>query len=356
MVESNGNERLTAFVSTIVAVAILAAGVTAHQSVPRTTDIGQLEADLQFQFERTFRHDARQGEARLATLEKVMAGWRESAQSDLDREQLVAWMHESAMRSIPGTLAPLPEIPEFSQVQSAPTVQVVEHEVKKVVVDEQPKAKEAESTLADNGGKTKPGLYTQGPQTVITPTLADPLEEEMVALRQPQSINPEIPPATATTKAGTAPRPGMTQESPLRETNLLASVPVEPQEPVGVNLTELAARIAGYHDALDKIDMALMTMKTADMEVITREIAQLESLVRDYRFVDLYYQSLTEAERRMVIAPRPMNTVIAEIERQLDRCEEVLDGDFLGMFDSAAKEEFAKLRLKLSVITERTEF
>jgi hypothetical protein len=50
-----------------------------------------------------------------------------------------------------------------------------------------------------------------------------------------------------------------------------------------------------------------------------------------------------------------MKATLAEVERQLARCEEVLDGDFLGSFDKAAEEELATLRAKLALIGGRVE-
>ncbi len=353
MVESGGSERLTAFVSMVVAVAILAAGVTAHQS-SKVTDVNQWESDLRFQFEKAFRHDTRQGEKRLAQLDQVMADWRGSTQSDDDRQLLLAWFQEAGARSLPGTLAPLPERPQFSRVQP-PT----EHQVQKVPVP----AGAGETSAAElgNSRKSRPKSLTAGSGAPITPTPVDPLEEEIVALRQPQTVALDLPPQSAARKFEVAPRPNM-REPKLIEEDWLASVPSESTkettrvaEPVGVNLTELAARIAGYHDALDDVETALLRMETASLDVVSAQINHLDTMTRDYGFLRLYYESLNDVERQAVLAPRSMKAALAEVERQLARCEEVLDGDFLGSFDSAAKEEFAALRMKLAVIGERVE-
>jgi hypothetical protein len=48
-----------------------------------------------------------------------------------------------------------------------------------------------------------------------------------------------------------------------------------------------------------------------------------------------------------------MKSTLTEVDRQLDRCAETLDGDFLGSFDQAAVQEIAGLRAKVKAIGER---
>jgi hypothetical protein len=48
-----------------------------------------------------------------------------------------------------------------------------------------------------------------------------------------------------------------------------------------------------------------------------------------------------------------MKSTLTEVDRQLDRCAEILDGDFLGSFDQAAVQEIAGLRAKIKAIGER---
>lgn len=347
MVQSGGNERLTAFVSVVVAVAILAAGVTARQgSSPEVTDALQpgselrMGSDLRFQFEMAFRHNERERDRRLAQLDDVMAKWQVSTQSDADRGALVTWLQEAGANSLPGALKDLPAMPEFSPAQP-----LVEQQVLKPVVEP------AQSVL-----KTPV-------ETPVTPTPDDPLEEEMVALRQPQSLTTDAREQSAASTLEVAPRPRVQNRPKLVEENLLASMPTKKEAraeksvvvslPVSVNLTELAARIVGYHDGLDEVETALMRMETPSLEVLAPEIHRLETLARDESFVRLYYESLTAAERRMVLAPREMTPALAEVERQLKRCEEALEGDFLGSFDAAAEKEIAALRVKLAAIHER---
>jgi hypothetical protein len=359
MDQSGGSERLTAFVSTLVAIAILAAGVTAHQhSTPEVTDATQLGSDLRFQLEMSFRHDTRERDLRLSRLDEVMAAWQKSPQSETDREALMSWLREAGARSLPGALRVLPKTPEFSTPQP-----LVEHTVQKVPgVQGAPQVTQTPVNKTTKPEKeefatARPRLLTQAPtEQPVTPTPADPLEEEMIELRQPPSLDP-IAGAVQQAKAREiAPRPGPPSETSVREKNLLASVPVAAKnvpEEVGVNLTELAARIAGYHDGLDEVELALLRMENPDLTVVTEQINRLDSMTRDYGFVDLYYQSLTDAEQKSVIAPRSMRATLDEVERQLSRCEEVRDGDFLSSVDETTKSDIAALRARLAKIGKR---
>lgn len=374
MVQTNGNERLTAFVSTVVAVAILAAGVTAHQSAaPKVTDVVQVASDLRFQLEMAFRHDIRERDARLAQLDAVMAAWNVAPQSEADRELLLSWLREAGTNSLPGVMQTLPPVPEFSSshlvLEAAPSA--VEHPVRNLPTPEaklpevkQPEFRQSAQTQIAKTAPTLGKLYAQGPtatKTPVTPTPADPLEEEMIALRQPQSVT-SGPHDSVPHQTIVAPRPGITEQPKMVEQNLLASVPVANsniETPVNltanINLTELAARIAGYHDGLDEVELALLRLDTPDLIVVREQVEKLDSMTRDYGFVRLYYDSLTPQERDSILEPRSMQATLAEVKRQLQRCEEVRDADYLGTLDADAAQEFADLRAQIAEIERRTE-
>ena len=349
MAESSGNERLTAFVSIVVAVAILAAGLTAQQNqAPATSDVVQMASDLRFQFEMAFRHDTRERDLRLAQLDTLMTEWQASPQSADDRESLQNWLQTAAGRSLPGAMESLPELPKFSQATAA-----VVHEVNKVPAMIEP-VKAGEHTPTASVAKSTDTPTAAAVPTPVTPTPSDPLEEEMIALRQPPSINPDEVVVEAANQLEAAPRPGLS-EPKIGEKNLLASVATTPNnnEPVSVNLTELVARIAGYHDALDEVETSLLRLDAPSLDVVTEQVHRLDTMTRDYGFVELYYESLTPAERQTVSEPRSMRSTLSEVERQLKRCEETLDSDYLGTFDKAAEEEIAALRAKLAEIEKR---
>ena len=353
MAEASGNQRLTAFVSTIVAVAILGAALTAQQNhPPAATDIAQLASDLRFQFEMAFRHDTRERDNRLGQLDAVMQVWQASPRTAEDRALLQTWLQEAAGKSLPGAIGPLPAAPQFSQLAppiAPPVAQDIEGEPVRVVVA-------AASPMTNQSGP-QPVVQLPTPAPV-TPTPADPLEEEMIALRQPQSINPEDLVLPASQQSEIAPRPGQPELPKISEKHLISVLkPVTQAPPAGetvsVNLTELAARIAGYHDALDDVETALLRLNEPSLEVVSEQIDRLEAMTRDFGFVELYYDSLTDEERLRVIKPRPMGSTLREVQRQLKRCEKTFDGDYLGTFDSAAQEEVAHLRDKLADIEKR---
>jgi hypothetical protein len=370
MVQTSGNERLTAFVSTMVAVAILAAGVTAHQSAaPSDTDVEQVASDLHFQLEMAFRHDFHEREKRLAQFDAVMAAWNIAPQSRADRELLLSWLREAGTNSLPGVMQPLPPVPKFSQSGLVLTdnTPAIEQRVTKLPVPEFHGAEVKQPAIRQNApaetAATAPRLNSFAPEpasksTSVTPTPADPLEEEMIALRQPQSLTTG-PGNSERGQLSIAHRPGIAEQPKAVEQNLLASVPVMNSPPldapVKVNLTELAARIAGYHDGLDEVELALLRMDTPDLAVIKEQVEKLHSLTRDYGFVQLYYESLTPRERESILGPRSMQATLDEVKRQLKRREEVGDGDFLSTLNGASEREFADLRARIAEIERRTE-
>jgi hypothetical protein len=371
MVQTSGNERLTAFVSTMVAVAILAAGVTAHQSAaPVDSDVVQVASDLRFQLETAFRHDFREREKRLAQFDAVMNAWNLAPQSNTDHELLLSWLREAGTNSLPGVTKPLPPVPDFSKsglvlTDSTPATM---HQVQKLPATEikQPDVRQPDvrQNVQTQNAATAPTLETFSVQnhaeanTPVTPTPADPLEEEMIALRQPQSMT-TTPHEVEPTRLAIAPLPGLSDPPKVVEQNLLASVPVANNNaadtPVTVNFTELTARIAGYHDGLDEVELAMLRMNTPDLAVVEEQVEKLDSMTRDYGFVRLYYDSLTPQERESILEPRSMQATLEEVKRQLKRCEEVGDGDFLGTLDAQAEQEFADLRAKIAEIERRTE-
>jgi hypothetical protein len=243
-------------------------------------------------------------------------------------------------------------LPEFSRPAPA-----VVHEVKKIPVDEKPIVVMPPQPVVTHPSVAGPAVANKPViENTITPTPSDPLEEEMVALRQPPSLASGETTVSKVDKPALAPRPVVQEQPKFLPGKLLTSVAVKEEpapEPVGVNLTELAARIAGYHDALDEVETALMRLDTPSLDVVIAQIEQLDRMTRDYGFVTLYYGSLNAKELQQVIEPRSMKSTLTEVDRQLDRCAEILDGDFLGSFDQAAVQEIAGLRAKIKAIGER---
>ena len=108
------SERITAIISTVVAVALLAAGVTAQQTHnTRTDELAYLESDLRFQLQSAFRLTPKEGQQRLQQVNEVLAAWQQSRQTADDRQLLADWMLEATIRSMPGSMEPLPPAPPF---------------------------------------------------------------------------------------------------------------------------------------------------------------------------------------------------------------------------------------------------
>ena len=309
---TSSSERLTAVVSTLVAIAILAAGVTAHQShnAPRD-ELAQMESDLRFQLDQAFRHDEGERTRRIDQLEATMQAWNDVPHSQENQKMLASWLLESTIRSMPGTTQPLPSIPVFNQPQAATTSQ---------------------------------------PATV--------------SLTSQQSLDPSV--ATKESASATEPDPRQSEsQSPVQKAHppksRLASTALPPDElpspdpkPVKINLTELSARIAGYHEGLDQIETTLLLAETADIELLEHQTQRLEQLTRDFRFVRLYHESLSEAERRNIRPPRSMEATLAELDRLLRLSEQAEGGDFLGSFDPAYRERLERVRQMLTTIADRT--
>ncbi|NOZ41254.1 MAG: hypothetical protein GXP24_13665 [Planctomycetes bacterium] len=318
------SERTTAIVSTLVAIAILAGGVTAFQSHHAPVDdVVQLESDLRFQLEVAFRHDPNERARRLVLLEEVTQAWLQSPRSTADREQLASWLLEATIRSMPGSIEKLPVAPKFGESTPQP---LLDQQRPDVLVETPLSEQIAEEPIAEEPEKSKPVLLEPTPASLapierITPVteIVAPIADELLATPQPTTT------------------PAQVMETPIR-----------------INLTELAARIAGYHEGLDEIDATMLIIEPANIVALLEQIRLLEELSQDFRFIRLYYQTLTDRERRAVAEPRSMAATLAKIERRIDHAQEALSGDFLGEFDTSHQGRFGALRQRLTAITAAT--
>jgi len=318
------SERITAIASTLVAVALLTAGVTAHQSSSEPdSDLAVLESDLRFQLQTGFRHDPQGGNARLATVEQVVRAWQESPQTENDRKLLASWLLEATRHSMPGSIEPLPPNPQFS-------ITIPENDLR----------------IAARHEETQPeNILESSSRELHTPDVT-------------QFVAPIVP------GEASLPAPSVLENSPhtlvsvTEETAPFASQPLAPkvENNVQINIHELAARIAGYHDALDEVETSLLTRQRPSFERLSTHIQLLDNLTQDFQFVKLYYESLTNREKSGVLAPRSMQATLGELHRQLDRLEEDLEADFLGEFDTAQEEQIEQFRKQLNAIADRVDW
>ncbi len=329
--KSTKNERFTSIASTLVAVAILAAGVTAQQSrqAPHE-ELTRLESDLRFQLERAFKHDGSRRDETMAQVDQVVQSWQASPQSGNDRALFATWLTEATTHAMPGAHKTLPLAPEFGQPEQAMPLAVVQPtEVAPALI---------EPTTNDSA----PTIAVDVTDEVASTSLSNTTE----LFKQP-------------TATAASPHISLLAADPLK-LNLETPTPNAPAQfsqisnrPVPINLTELTARITGYHHGLDDVETQLRTTNLPSFEILAREVHQLEEMAKDFRFVKLYYDSLTERERRFVSSPRSMGGMLAEIYRHVDRLEQTQDDDFLSVFDSAQNEQIDHLRMRLSAVAER---
>ncbi len=306
------SERITAIVSTLVAVAILAGGVTAFQSHHAPVDdVVQLESDLRFQLENAFRHDPNERARRLVQLEDVTQAWLQSSRLENDREKLAMWLLEATIRSMPGSIVAMPPSPRFGFATKAKAL------------------------------KSTPDVLVEPATLKSNPATLD---------HAPTPATPPLPVTRPVTKTGsTEPQPEKVITEPVAKPSVAA------QKPVRVNLTELTARIAGYHAGLDAVERELRSTKSDNFAALSAQLRQLEEMSSDFQFVSLYYQLLTDAQRRVITPPRPMATTLAEIERRLERSPENATDDFLSDFDARQQAQLDALRQQLASISARIE-
>jgi hypothetical protein len=342
MHQSTNGERITAALSTIVAIAILGAAVTAQQvRAPQTDRLASLESDLRFQLDLAFRADGSAHKAHFAELDVALAAWRESPHNEANNQLLAEWLQDSISRTLPGADGKLPATPDFGA--EAPLFVAPAH------VTAPPKPAEPAPELAQALPAAAPAPRATTPSVSAAPPLARRATTVSAAPPNPVSRPPVTPPVgstAATTEHSitihTAPLAGASSceaATPVISNPALAPVPTRgtraaTQElpAVQLNLAELNARIAGYHQGLKGIEAAVVAVSEPSAEQREELVVQLEDLAAQYQFVELYYDSLTEAERRHVTAPKPMSDSVELVARYVGR--RAVGDDFLAEFES----------------------
>jgi hypothetical protein len=337
------SERITAVFSTIVAIGILAVGVTAQQEFTAPADVlVHLESDLRFQLDSAFRLNPKQGLERVKQLEAVLGKWREAEQTAAGQGLLANWLLEATIRSMPGNIQPLPAAPQFGESN----------------ITELPPAPPQEVPPPIDPSPAKP--VGDAPTVEVTDLPPQSSKPETIAASltvSPAMVDRPIdPPAIAATPIVTTP----TQtEGPFVEVSTkvasLVPQPIESQaaKPVVINLSELTARVTGYHRGLDDVEAALLVHERPQFKLLSQQIRMLNGLVDDHQFVRLYFESLTPEERRAMAAPRSMKPTLGELRRHLDRLQREVESDFLGEFDTAMTKQLGQLHNQLDSIEEK---
>jgi hypothetical protein len=137
------------------------------------------------------------------------------------------------------------------------------------------------------------------------------------------------------------------------ETKPIATKPVQAKL-VAVNLAELNARIAGYHQGLSQIEATIAAgVGPLDLAQLAVLVEQVEQLGRQYELVTLYFESLTDAERASVTAPRSLVPTIELVDRERAHLERGGEGDFLAAFEVEAEGKESPLAARLRAVAER---
>jgi hypothetical protein len=186
-------------------------------------------------------------------------------------------------------------------------------------------------------------LQAEAPAVVesIETAPSTPQVEELFRAVQEESTKPETT-ASASAQSGSTEHP--TKSVPK---------PEESAPPIKINLNELAARVAGYHKGLQRVETTLLTLDKPDLTVIARQIHLLDEMTKDFHFVSLYYEALSEREKQGVLQPRSMTATLEEIERLLKRSESEESGDFLDEFDAQKQTRITRLRRQIQNIADR---
>ena len=333
-------ERLTVIISTLFALLILAAGVTAQQQHTAPRDIlNQLESDLRFQLKTTLRHDLAMQRERLALLDQTLIAWQESPQTEKNRKLLADWLLESTLRSMPGATEDLPEIPSFRALVKKST---------------EPPTVKPQNDLPSSESIQPREILSNPEQPELPQNLPEPSELNPVDFPNTNLVPQHVPSVVKNSA-----RPVRVTSKPASFTSTttpwvvpaLASIPSK-EKAVQINLSELEARITGYHVGLDETETVLLTLEEIDIEVLSKIIKQLEETARDFRFVKLYYDALTESERKNLTLPRSMQPTINEIKRQLTRVELSQEEDFLSDFEDNQDQQSEQLRKRLAALSD----
>lgn len=402
---STVSERITALVSAAVAIALLGLAVSAQTGLQTATDpLEQLESEARLQFRLGLGHDQALLDARSSELEKVLQAFRASDETSANRQRLIDWLREAMVRSMPGSIRPLPQAPAFEAAPDAahesvsdademialPTEDSEEQVVAlqqqvtvapsrlPVAVEEEPRPvaepadqaapSDADSSLGDV-------LDVPDPEDIATPGASGPIP----TLADPRTEAPQ-PDTSATSGDGfeaTLPAPGPLatgQNAPARPARptlvrpvvatpgqrpatLIETPPPTPrpasdrvESPVAVNTSRLSEEMASYHRSLGKVRDACRG-KGLTFAALQDAVDTLERLTTQYDFVRLYYDLLSPGEQERLGQPNHWGVVLPEVRDALNRVARQTNGDFLRPLESDRQEALGDLRRQVDKLS-----
>ncbi len=165
----------TAIVMAAMIVAAVITSPAAAGTVASPSHLQSMVNDLGLQIDMRYRASMTERQQRIDQLAQAIAGWNASARSTSDRAALESWLREATLSSMPGSVAPMPAVPQFDKPQpktmADATVAPVGVVTNKPVVPDQPSASEqlpAPGTSADKQAAPAKPTSTQQPVTKET--------------------------------------------------------------------------------------------------------------------------------------------------------------------------------------------
>ncbi|MEM9657642.1 MAG: hypothetical protein AAF961_04700, partial [Planctomycetota bacterium] len=137
------------------------------------------------------------------------------------------------------------------------------------------------------------------------------------------------------------------------ETALEPAVDAVVKTRVEVNLAELTARIAGYHDGLNELSARIIANgDAATARELSDWILDAEQLAEQLRFVRLYHDALADEEKTFVSAPRSMSRTVEQLQSVVALAQQ-RDGDYLLQFDDQRAPLYDKLEDRLEIVSDQ---
>lgn len=372
MKQTNSDRRLTLVACTLIAAVILGAAVTAqHGHRQPLSALAELESDLRMQLQMAFRHDTAQHRIRQEQLERVLHAWLQSPRSPADRQLLTQWLRQSIRSSMPGSTHPLPALPSFSHAvppqlpaespaiidtSDALSPKDINHEMKE---PSDAYEREESDSVVQIPLKNSSAIAVSDPQFATTPTIAALPESALISIDKATHRNPQpeplhsfhtSAPLETSYQEPTTLLTGHSNNHPQTLAEKTTSSNSVRASEVTINLAELAARTAGYHDGLDEIEADLFRLNEPGDVVHKLTIAQwslrkLKQLIDDYQFIQLYDNLLSKKQRQLILAPHSPATLCERFSNCLDQWTIPHgDDDYLNSFDSKPTPQQAALQ------------
>jgi hypothetical protein len=367
MKKTNSDRRLTLVACTLIAAAILGAVVTAqHGHRQPLSALAELESDLRIQLQMAFRHDTAQHQIRQEQLDQVLNSWLQSPRSPADRQLLNQWLHQSIRSSMPGTTHPLPSLPSFSRsmppklpaklpaktnTPDSLNPEGIDHETKE---PSEAVEREENDTAMRTPSQNSAAIAVSDSQITSVPTIT-PLPESS-SISAYKTSQPELHHGSHTAAPlGTSqqkPTTLFTGHSNSRSQTLSQKMNLSktlPASDVTINLAELVARTAGYHDGLNEIEADLFELnETGDLvqklTIAKWSLRKLQQLIDDYQFIKLYNSLLSKKQRQLILTPHSPATLCERFSSCIDQWSIPRGDDYLKSFDNEPTPQQATLQ------------